>query len=116
MSRSKMALVSGSWRNRPRWTAEDARAALEAQAESGLSRARFAAQEGIEAHRLYWWSRRLGEVEHRAEFVELVPSRAGSEGARFEVVLRSGLVVRVGEDFEPAALVRLITTLERAAC
>lgn len=116
MSQSKMALVSGSWRNRRRWSAEDAREALEAQAQSGLSRARFAAQEGIEAQRLYWWSRRLGGVAHRAEFVELVPLRAGSVGARFEVVLRSGLVVRVGEDFEPAALARLITTLEKAAC
>ena len=53
MSRSKTALVSGSWRSRRRWTAEDAREALEAQAQSGLSPARFAAQEGIEAQRLY---------------------------------------------------------------
>lgn len=116
MSRSKTALVSGSWRSRRRWTAEDAREALEAQAQSGLSPARFAAQEGIEAQRLYWWSRRLGAVKHRAEFVELVPARVGSERRRFEVVLRSGVVVRVGEDFDPAALVRLITTLESVAC
>ena len=116
MSRSKIALVSGSWRNRRRWTAEDARDALEAQARSGLSRAKFAAQEGFEAHRLYWWSRRLEQAGHRAEFVELVPSSRRSERGPFEIVLRSGLVVRVGEDFDSAALARLLTTLERATC
>ena len=34
-----------------------------------------------------------------------------SERARFEVVLRSGLVVRVSESFNAAALLRLLDTL-----
>ena len=33
-----------------------------------------------------------------------------------EVVLRSGLVVRVDEQFDGAAVVRLITALETASC
>jgi hypothetical protein len=33
-----------------------------------------------------------------------------------EVVLRSGLVVRVDEQFDGAAVVRLITALEAASC
>jgi transposase-like protein len=121
MARSKTAKTAGLWKTGRRWTAEEAREALEAQSRSGLSVGRFARQEGIAAQRLYWWSRRLGRAEQPEPFVELVPARTGEtepspRERRMEVVLRSGLVVRVDEQFDGAAVVRLITALEAASC
>lgn len=118
MSRSETALSSSSWRTRQRWTEDDARAALTAQARSGLSRARFAVREGVDVQRLYYWSGRLTRLaENRAAFVELTPARpviAAPRDARFEVVLRSGHVVRVGEMFDAEALRRLLAALGEA--
>ncbi len=124
MAKSTTARTAGLWKTGRRWTAEEAREALEAQSRSGLSMGRFARQEGIAAQRLYWWSQRLGQVEQRPPFVELVPTRTGdaeeaepsARERRMEVVLRSGLVVRVDEQFDGAAVVRLIRTLEAASC
>lgn len=121
MAKSTTARTAGLWKTGRRWTAEEAREALEAQSRSGLSMGRFARQEGIAAQRLYWWSQRLGQVEQRPSFVELVATRTGeaepsARERRMEVVLRSGLVVRVDEQFDGAAVVRLIRTLEAASC
>ncbi len=121
MSRSMRAERAGLWRTRRRWTAEDAREALEAQSRSGLCAARFAKQEGVGAQRLYWWARRLTRVERREEFVEIVPLQTtrppeSARDGQMEVVLRGGLVIRLNRGFDAESLVRLITTLEASSC
>ncbi len=45
--------------NRPRWTEQDARAALAALERSGKSVRVFAAEQGLDPQRLYMWRRRL---------------------------------------------------------
>jgi len=43
------------------WTADEARAALKAWRQSGLSRSAFAEKAGMTPQRLSWWQRRLGD-------------------------------------------------------
>lgn len=100
----------------PRWTPEEARAALAKQEASGLSPSAFAEREGLEVQRLYSWRRRLGKERRGAiavaapTFVEVRTRRA----ERVEVVLPSGRVVRVSEDIDGAVLLRLVVALEQA--
>jgi hypothetical protein len=114
---------SSTYLQRRRWTPEDAKEALVAQAQSGLSLSAFASHEGLDAQRLFRWRRRLdADAPETATFEEVVGRGVtsafgdggpppGSESARFEVVLRSGLVVRVAESFNADALLRLLNTL-----
>jgi transposase-like protein len=98
-----------AYRTRPRWTSDDARAALTALVDSGLSVPAFAVREGLDPQRLYLWRRRLAaETGAAPAFVEL---RAATI-ERIEVVLRSGHVLRVPDSFEPEALRRLLEVLE----
>jgi hypothetical protein len=105
--------------NRPRWTEQEARAALAALARSRQSVSAFAAEHGLDPQRLYSWRRRLGGAEPTT-FRELIvrPSSAASlgptAGAPFEIVLASGVVVRVPESFDSAALERLLEVLAQA--
>jgi transposase-like protein len=108
---------TSSYQTRRRWRSIDAAAALSALHDSGLSVAAFAAQEGLEAQRLYRWRRQLGAMVHATQptpaFVEIQPRQAEP----VEVILRSGRVLRVSESICPAALERLVVALERApAC
>lgn len=102
------------WRSRPRWGAEEARAALADLDASGLSIAMFAKREGLVAERLYNWRRKLAgsgaPAAPAVDFVE-ISARACGSGGRVEVVLPSGVMLRVAETIEPAALVRLVTAL-----
>jgi transposase-like protein len=95
-----------------RWTVADARAALAAVDESGLSLNAFAARQGIDAQRLYYWRRRLAGQHVVAlpppQFVELRPPRSEP----VEVMLRSGRVLRVAESIDSAVLIRLVAALE----
>jgi hypothetical protein len=88
---------------------------LEALERSGLSVARFAAQEGIEAQRVYRWRRRFPSGRSRSSpvFIEVTPSvtKVGS-GDRYEVVLTTGVVVRVPPEFDAGVLRRLVAALE----
>ena len=86
----------------------------------------FAEQEGIDEERLYRWRRRFAR-ERKAEaravtptttpaIIELraatpSPRRAAAESV--EIVLVSGVVLRVAETIDPARLARLIAGLER---
>ena len=108
--------------NRPRWTEHDARTALAALARSRKSVSTFAAEHGLDPQRLYSWRRRLGGAEPTT-FRELIVrpshevSSSVSAGSRFEIVLPSGVVVRVPESFDSAALERLLEVLAQArAC
>ncbi len=112
--------------HRRRWGVTEARAALDALAASGLSVSAFAEQEGIDEERRYRWRRRFArerKVEARAvtstttpAIIELRaatprPRRAAAESV--EIVLVSGVVLRVAETIDPARLARLIAGLER---
>jgi transposase len=102
---------------RPRWTEQDARVVLAALEQSGKPVATFAAEHGLDAQRLYAWRRRLGGAEPTT-FQELIvrPSPAASLGDPFEIVLPSGVVVRVPISFDAVALERLLTVLRAGAC
>jgi transposase-like protein len=104
---------------RSRWTEQEARVALAALERSGKSVGLFAAEHGLAPQRLYSWRRRLdalGEAEPTT-FQELVvrpsprASAGESDGARLEIVLASGVVVRVPPSFDAAVLRRLLEVL-----
>jgi len=108
---------------RRRWKTADARAALSALAASGLSVGAFAQREGLDAERLYRWRRRFAR-EGRAEartatapatpaLIELRPSPSPRRAEPVEIVLGSGVTVRVAETIDPSALARLVAALER---
>jgi len=108
-----------------RWSEEEARRALAALEESGLTIRAFAAQARLDPQRLARWRRRLAVVVEAPTFEEVTASvtRAalGGGGAasveRFEVVLPSGYVVRVPASFEASALRRLLSVVEEGeAC
>jgi transposase-like protein len=108
--------------DRLRWTEEDARNALKALHESGKSVSVFAAEHGIDPQRLYSWRRRLGGAE-RTTFQELMipplarQSVTDAESSPFEIVLASGVVIRVPPFFDAAALQRLLEVVRPAdAC
>ena len=99
------------------WSTANARAALVEQGASGLSLSEFARREGIDADRLYRWRRQLGEkrvprkavVASQPPVIELRSRPRADE--RVEIVLASGITLRVAESIEPAALGRLIAAL-----
>ena len=108
-------------RHRRRWTSKEAKKVLEAQVESGMTVSAFAAREGLCAHRLYRWRRQLGASAPKPPtFEELVPSKAAplladpalSAGNHLELVLCSGLIVRVSESFSVEALRRLLGVVD----
>lgn len=108
---------------RKRWTEEDARAALDAQARSGLTLRAFARREGLDPQRLRRWERQIGDATRSAApptatFVEVAPRGAAAAAVVVvvEVVLRSGVVLRVSEAVDPVALRRLVSALDEGAC
>lgn len=114
-----MARISPiSHTKRKRWTEEQARAVLDAQARSGMTLRAFARREGLDPQRLRRWERQLGGATRsgappKATFVEVAPRAAA---AVVDVVLRSGIVLRVSETIEPMALRRLVSALDEGAC
>ena len=108
-------------RRRRRWTSKEAKKVLEAQVESGLTVSAYAAREGLSAQRLFRWRRQLGaSAPPRPTFEEIVPRHATSQLGdtalsacnRLEIVLRSGLIVRVAESFNEEALRRLLGVID----
>ena len=92
------------------------RAALELQADSGLSMPEFASRAGVSAWTLYDWRRRLaapsvGDASPRLVEVEVVPS-APSGGMHLTVFLHSDHRIEVPADLDVSGLRRLIGALE----
>jgi len=118
------------WRARlrlERWSADDARLVLDAQVKSGQTIGQFAREHGLVAQRLSWWKTRLDQPAEAAEAarpaflpVRLVgstePSKASRGPSGLEVVVGRGRVIRVGDDFDAAALQRLVRALEEETC
>jgi hypothetical protein len=86
-------------------------AALES---SGLSLGAYAAREGMDVQRLYRWRRRLAGESGPARPTTFVELRRAAP-AMVEVVLPSGITLRVAETIDGAALRRLVEAVA-AAC
>jgi transposase len=119
---------SSTYLKRRRWTAEEAKQALTALGQSGLSPGAFAAREGLSPQRLWRWRRQLGMPSATA-FEEIVrrdagailegeaPAPASASAERFEIVLVSGRVVRVPASFDATALRQLLALVDEGrAC
>ena len=85
---------------------------------SDLSVAEFARQRGIAAHRLYWARRQARTAaadeaeshhDHFAEAIVVQPSEANESA--IELVLPSGLMLRLTRDFDEVALRRVLGCL-----
>ena len=102
-----------SYKIRRRWTETEARAALAALASSGLSQSAFAAREGFDTQRLRVWRRKLGVAvaAPRPSFVEVEPRVA----ERVEVILPSGVTLRVAESIDASLLRRLVDSLDHSS-
>lgn len=111
----------------------EVRAVVERWERSGLTLTGFAEREGLARKTLSRWRRRLGIGDDRvrrgrppmnpsnesraraaALFTEVSPSLLTVQAPMFEVVLPSGVTLRVPERFEADALRRLVAVL--AAC
>ncbi len=99
-------------KTRRRWTAVEARAVLAAKESSGLSDSAFAAREGLDSQRLRVWRRKLGGVpKSRPTFVEVGPQLA----ERVEIVLRSGVILRVAESIDSDRLHNIVAALDKSS-
>jgi hypothetical protein len=108
---------------RRRWKIAEARAVLEALASSGLSLPEFARMKRLEPQRLRRWQRQLARRVRRAArtpapassatpaLIELRPNASLRPAEPIEIVLGSGVTLRVAETIEPAVLARLVTAL-----
>ncbi|MCZ7680261.1 MAG: hypothetical protein M5U28_21350 [Sandaracinaceae bacterium] len=112
------------------WTAEDAAEVIAAWRASGATLAAFARAHGTHAQRIRNWrdgklrqGSRRGSKKRREP--AMLPARVvgdaavqprGAATSAMEVVLSGGRSVRLGADFDAAALSRLVTTLESMPC
>jgi hypothetical protein len=78
----------------------------------------FAREHGLQPERLYRWRRRLGAVTDRKAVAPSFSELAIRDGkvieiddARIEIVLRSGLIVRLGRGFDAEALRQVVAVL-----
>lgn len=112
--------------SRRRWKIAEARSVLAALASSGLSLPEFASQKGLEAQRLRRWQRQLARELRRPArarrparsaaptappMIELRPTPSPRRADPIEIVLGSGVMLRVAEAIDPATLARLVTAL-----
>ena len=104
------------------WSAAQARDALAAHTQSGLSLTAFARRERLPLHRLQWWRARLkGLPKQTVTAVRLVPVTIRSRPAplpapSLEIDVRGGRVIRATGPFDPVALARLVHALEGEGC
>lgn len=97
-----------------RWNAIQASGAIAALKSSGLSMAAFARREGLDSNRLRKWAKKLEPSTALAAaptFVEVTRVT----NAHIEVVMPSGLTLRIAETIDAVALARIVHALESAA-
>jgi len=106
---------TGKTLNQRRWQAH-----VQAFRRSGLSRAEYCRQHNLSYHALTYWQRKLFTSEPAQE-CSLVPvsiqplpaaKNKGANMASLRVILPGGCTIEVSDDFSPATLSRLLTTLE----
>jgi len=108
---------------------------LRTWSKSGLTQADYCRQHQLSAAAFGWWKRRMeGESKARKRSPASRPPRRGNQtalqfvevqrgpdvntsanAAAYEVLLSRGRAIRIGHDFDPDVLRRLITTVE-ASC
>jgi transposase-like protein len=116
------------------WTAAEAAEIVAAWRASGASLAAFARAHGTHPQRIRnWRDGKLGKCRGRTRAqgpkrhplpallpIRVVPGpgaeRASASPSPMEVVLKAGRSIKVGADFDPTALTRLLTTLEGLPC
>ena len=108
-------------RKRP-WRMDDARKLVEAQASSGLSIIQFVKQLGVGEQRFHSWKRKLGAGrKKKLAAISFAPVRVTApmglttEAFPMEVVLENERRLRLGLNFDDAAVRRLVAILERRA-
>ena len=86
--------------------------------QSGLTHGEFAQQQGIKIHTLHQWLYRSAAKRRRkAAFQEVsLPAFASAPGWAAEVVLDSGMTLRVGTSAKPDLICVLIEKLRRSSC
>ena len=97
-----------------RWNASQASDAVAALKSSGLSMAGFARREGLDSNRLRKWAGKLGPstaLVAAPTFVEVTRVT----NAHIEVVMPSGLTLRIAEAIDAVALARIVHALESTA-
>jgi hypothetical protein len=98
------------------------RAALARREREGLSWAALAEATGIPLSTLRWWQRKVDETEEDDAgkgFVELLVGDGGAEAATdgyFELVLESGALIRVPQQFDSGSLAELLAVLGSRGC
>lgn len=103
-----------SFKRAPRWSAIEAGDAIAALRSSGLSMSAFARREGLDSSRLRKWAKKLESspaLPATPGFVEV--TRVGN--AHIEMVMPSGLTLRVAETIDAVALARIVHALESSA-
>ena len=97
-------------RRRERW-----RRVLSRWQASGLSQAEFCRRQDIPVWKLAWWRKRLkGQAEDPASlFVPVTIAPTAASPVELELKLQGGRILRFGEEVEPTALARIVTTLEK---
>ena len=101
---------------------------IERWKESGLTAGEFASEVGVNVHSLRWWQWRLGAgAKKRMRVQRSTPAKgaastaspftfievaAGVRGDPLEVVLATGIAIRVRPAFDAATLTRLLDVLE----
>ena len=93
---------------------------ISAQRKSGLSRAAYCKEHSLSYHAATYWSRKLSKPVQKQ--TNLVPVKFSSnieinpaQTARsdLKVILPNKIAIEIGDDFSPATLTKLLTTLKR---
>jgi hypothetical protein len=97
-----------------RWTEQEARAALDELAHSGMSVAKFVRSKGVSMQRIAYWRKRLSQPV-RTEFVavSLAKPTASRMGASLVEIEVGGVIVRVRGDLDAEHLGRIVGALRQ---
>jgi hypothetical protein len=98
-----------------KWSEVEARGMLAALAKSGLSIEEFARERGFVQQRIYYWRKRIAELdEQRPQLLPVaVRDDAPRRGEPVTLLLRSGHMMKLANGFDEEAFLRVITLLER---
>ena len=115
----KLARRGVAMEKRAMWNEARALSMLAALAASGKTAVQFARENGFHPSKVNWWRNELARRAAKASSVTMVPVTVRDSGdgvaqATSEVVLTSGVIVRVGPQFDDATLVRLIRAANEA--
>lgn len=98
-----------------KWSEVEARGMLAAWEKSGLAVEDFARERGFVPQRIYYWRKRIADVD--AKRPQLLPVNVRSEpprrGEPVTLLLRSGHMMKLANGFDEEAFLRVITLLER---